>query len=506
MSMSPQDIQQLLAQIARIKGGGYGPNMPPPQIPQQEAIIPEQVPDSMGPLAPPVDNAPPARLPQMPPMQPPRGVATPDDVRMNQLNAILDARNNPQPAPQPHGFGQKLLQNWLQPIAQGFAYGKDAPMVVNAQRQQQLQNRQDDTRNLMAQIQQIQQRKQQEAEMARNQGIDARAQAESDRNAQLFPLQQTNLENQNATEAAKLKQLNDPKFTIIPNDATYGDVTPGTAKLNVQGQSPKTVVPKTDTEFDQQLAAFNADPQLVAKYGKGPIGFGRYQQDQQVERAKASRPPEPDMVVSYSENGVNGIGRLPRGGAQLQPIQTPGGGVAGPKLAEPPVAVKTQGSAAMTALKQVDNIQKIISENPQLIGPMAGRFQEFMQGVGSNPFVGTKDEQLGAQLAEHMNALFAQELRSMFPGRTNEQMQELIRSTSAQMKQNPNMIAGFLEGIRRNENMVLETARQQGFKEDIGIGASGGTAPREQFSPSTGKYRYSIDGGKTWIDGRAPKQ
>lgn len=195
--------------------------------------------------------------------------------------------------------------------------------------------------------------------------------------------------------------------------------------------------------------------------------------------AMQPKPQAPaDAVVNYSEDGENRLGLLGRGASQLRPLQTPGGTTAGAKLSEPPAAVKTQGSAALTALKQVDNIRAIIGQNPQLIGPIAGRFQEFMQGVGANPFVGTKDERLGAQLAEHLNALFAQELRSMFPGRTNSQMQDIIKSTSARMKQDPNLMLGFLEGIEKNEGMVLETAKQQGFVADRG-------APSAQSKPPT---------------------
>lgn len=248
MSMSPQDIQNLLAQIARIKAGGMGPNAPMPQVQQSEAVIPEQAPASAAPLPPPIDAGPMPQQagppPMMQPQAPPR-VATPDDVRMNQLTAILDARNHPASA-QPLSRGQNFLQNWLQPIGQGFAYGKDAPEVMARQRQQELQNRQADTQGLMAQIQQIQQRQQQAAEQARQQGADTRAQAESDRQAQAFPAEQKGREIQNAVGQNQVDHLNDPKFTAVPNDTTYGSVTPGTGHLDVQGQTPKTLPPTPD--------------------------------------------------------------------------------------------------------------------------------------------------------------------------------------------------------------------------------------------------------------------
>lgn len=192
-------------------------------------------------------------------------------------------------------------------------------------------------------------------------------------------------------------------------------------------------------------------------------------------RIAATNRVDPEQVVNYSDNGVNKVGILNKTTHQIEELKTPGGGVADAKLAEVPAAIKTQAAAAVTALKQVDNITTIVNANPQLLGPFIGRFEQFMQGVGTNPFAGTKDERLGAQLAEHLNALFAQELRSMFPGRTNEQMQELIKSTSAQLKQNPNLLMGMLEGIKTNEGMVLETAKQQGFEPDRFNPSNGGS-------------------------------
>jgi hypothetical protein len=206
-----------------------------------------------------------------------------------------------------------------------------------------------------------------------------------------------------------------------------------------------------------------------------------------------------DVLIQYSEDGVNKQGLLNKTTRKISEVQTPGSQTAGPKLAEPPAAIKTQGTAATTALRQVSNITDILNQNPQLVGPVAGRFQEFMQGVGKNPFVGTKDERMGAQLAEHLNALFAQELRSMFPGRTNAQMQDIIKSTSARMKQDPNMMMGFLEGIKINEGMVLETAKAQGFVEDRFAKPASAAAPTVRPRASDGKGNFVEFDGTKWV-------
>ncbi len=56
---------------------------------------------------------------------------------------------------------------------------------------------------------------------------------------------------------------------------------------------------KTVPEYAQQLADFNAHPDLTKKYGSGPIGFMEYQQAQRIETAAASKsnPPVGDFTL-----------------------------------------------------------------------------------------------------------------------------------------------------------------------------------------------------------------
>ena len=63
----------------------------------------------------------------------------------------------------------------------------------------------------------------------------------------------------------------------------------------------------------------------------------------------------------------------------------------------------------------------------------------------------------------------------MFGARTNEQMQNLVKTTSPQLKQDPAFMKGILEGIKVNEGFVLESAKAQGFVEDRFAGAGGAT-------------------------------
>lgn len=51
----------------------------------------------------------------------------------------------------------------------------------------------------------------------------------------------------------------------------------------------------------------------------------------------------------------------------------------------------------------------------------------------------------------------------------------------------------------------LLTDEAESIRQRLSGGGSDGGQRREQHSPSTGQYRYSLDGGKTWNPGRLPK-
>lgn len=352
------------------------------------------------------------------------------------------------------------------PAAAGAAQGTQAEFSAEAARKEK------ERESLVAQVQAARQREQQSSEFGQTLGLHReQIGAENQRNTNTIAAENARA----AATAAELKRYHDEELkrptTVSPGT---GLVRPGeNAPFYTQPATPKTDnlsnLSKTTVTYQGKPvdALEDLDPGSPTK-GRMFIQTANGLQDITGQASHYEKPAQQQpIVVPYSVGGENFTGLLDRSSRQISPLIAPGGGEAGAKVAEPPATVKTQGSAALTALRQVDNIEKIVRENPQLVGPIVGRFEQFMMGVGSNPFAGTKDERQGAALAEHLNALFAQELRSMFPGRTNEQMQELIKSTSAQLKQNPNMMMGILDGIRRNEGMVLETAKAQGFREDV---------------------------------------
>lgn len=275
MSMSPQDIQQLLAEIQRIKMGGMGPNAPMPQIQPQEAVIPEQEPPDAGPLPPPVDAQPmPPQAgppPMVGPQQAPPHVATPDDVQMSQLQAMLNQQNQPQQQPKPG-----LLNTWLRPMAQGLAYGKDTPMILAQQHQQAAQDSQNKTQNLISQIQMIQQRQagaataqHQAVEDERARAQDALAQAKDAREQQTFNAQLPVVQQTAAKAIQDQKEL----------DAGY-------APWLQQNNLPDTLLNKNRYESEVTAA------KQIPKYESGPTGPFSSTTGQPAPGSSGTRPAD----------------------------------------------------------------------------------------------------------------------------------------------------------------------------------------------------------------------
>jgi len=59
--------------------------------------------------------------------------------------------------------------------------------------------------------------------------------------------------------------------------------------------------PKNQTEYDQQLAAFNSNPDLVKQFGAGPIGFIGFQNDQAIKRHRTEAQQTADANSAASE-------------------------------------------------------------------------------------------------------------------------------------------------------------------------------------------------------------
>lgn len=85
----------------------------------------------------------------------------------------------------------------------------------------------------------------------------------------------------------------------------------GSYKYETRYSDPLYEKPATETEYDQQLKAFNADPALSKQFGSGPIGFGKYRQQQSIDTAKAGRADAAAIAAAKTSGNPGLEGVLP---------------------------------------------------------------------------------------------------------------------------------------------------------------------------------------------------
>ena len=149
--------------------------------------------------------------------------------------------------------------------------------------------------------------------------------------------------------------------------------------------------------------------------------------------------------------------------APATPIQLPGGAPALTKQAEPPMQLKTQASSAYNSLNLLKRLNTLLAQNPDLVGPASGRLNDYLLGVGKIPNAPPGKETAAAELDSTMNYLFGTELRAMFPNRPPREISMMIHETSAQMKQDPNIITGFLNTVDYMARGVLKNPALSGW-------------------------------------------
>jgi hypothetical protein len=126
------------------------------------------------------------------------------------------------------------------------------------------------------------------------------------------------------------------------------------------------------------------------------------------------------------------------------------------KYEKPPPEAINQARAAFKAILQAKTALRLVKENPTLVGPIQGRIEGTGLRVGNIPGLTGEQKEIAARLAAHLNYLFANELKAMFPGRTNQNIQRMIESTSGRIFQNPDIIKGALEATVFNAKMNLQ--------------------------------------------------
>ena len=123
-----------------------------------------------------------------------------------------------------------------------------------------------------------------------------------------------------------------------------------------------------------------------------------------------------------------------------------------------PSQLKDQVAGALQTQAKVDTIRALQKANPNVMGAVAGRVNEAGQIVGTNPLNTPKDNQDAAELAGALSYLYANEVKaSSSGGRPNPAVVKRLADVSAKMKDDPNILEGFLKAAEKNSNDAIDT-------------------------------------------------
>lgn len=158
-------------------------------------------------------------------------------------------------------------------------------------------------------------------------------------------------------------------------------------------------------------------------------------------------------------------------------------------------ATQTQETAARNALDGIDFIKKAL-DNPEIrknIGPIMGRLGNLEQRIGTAPTMSPEAEALAQELRTRMRYFVFQEGKAVLGGRLPQNLMKSLEESSANVKMDPAMLSGALNGAEGNAQSVMDNADKQRF--------GGAMRPRSMRTPTstpsaTGTIRARDTNGK----------
>lgn len=273
----------------------------------------------------------------------------------------------------------------------------------------------------------------------------------------------------------------------------YGEIVPGQGiKNTVTGQIvPDAIVSANPTGSQSLFSAWKAE------HPNGTV--------EQFTASQAALKPEFPRIVPVNDakgnitgyNTFTGTG----GGVRAQYVSNSSigglpqnlGGSPGVIPPKPTAAVLTQSQRAQMIQPQVDALNDQIDATAKFLGPLAGRWSGVMAGkIGANS---PQVAKLQTQLKLYTTALM---LAHGLKGEEYEKSLERYFNTAQSADNLKARIAGangYLEDYANSSGHGPSAASTPNP-------ASSSAAPIIQHSASTGQYRYSTDGGKTWQPGQ----
>lgn len=304
------------------------------------------------------------------------------------------------------------------------------------------------------------------------------------------------------TEGRLQQAADNPVGNDIPYGATRVFTDPHTAK-EVGSRIEGSTKPPNRGNFQRDTMVINGNPEdvLVDVDPDSPTSQHVFLNGQDVtgKTSHYEKPVAPGMQILQGTNGPNGEPsyiRAAKNGPE-GPVQVNGNTV-GLKPAEAPTQIKNQADSAHITQKMIGVVRNLVQSQPDMTGPAVGRINELALRFGADPDgflsaitgapIGTGP---AATLSGHLAYLFLNEARATMPGRPAKDYMDFVKSRSAQMSQNPQILEGFLQSAENNARIIKDTARTLGY--DLDAKEKSVNAPRSGGGPSTAEeYLKSI--------------
>ena len=291
----------------------------------------------------------------------------------------------------------------------------------------------------------------------------------------------------------------------------------------------KKLTPERLSDLDKHVAAHDGDPAMVAKYGPGLGGLMKREQAEAKDRAASSSAlisareqarydrDNPPLKPSEVDHWVNELA-IDASPATLQMLKAEGKAAlrqVNDKLVENGVTIdtltastRTMAKTAQDLLPQFDDALKLL-DDPKLqskMGPIVGRINDFLTGkIGYGEL--DKDGPSFASLRATIELLKTGVLKAHFGSRGGQGLLDRFDSLAAEGKMNAETLKASLKGMRDfiDKTYVIPRYGDPTKKPAPGANPAAGGAAGAPTSQSTWQsdgtnYRFSNDGGKTWID------
>lgn len=259
-----------------------------------------------------------------------------------------------------------------------------------------------------------------------------------------------------ADYAAKLGAL-DPKTA-----AKFPPVFDKTKVLEIATTPEQRLVGQRAADVATEAHRHNLSVESTARY-RTAIAAGRLAQEQMVNGMKYGPGTQeywvkqlqdnPDSVKEMPPEFRSAVGKTFRETTGL-PLPTPLTG-----------ATQIQETAARNALDGINFINKALA-NPEIkknIGPIMGRLGNAEQRVGTAVGMSPEAEALAQELRTRMRYFVFQEGKAVLGGRLPQQLMKELEASSANVKMDPDMLKGALNGAEGNAHSVMDNADKQRF-------------------------------------------